>query len=150
MRFIRGGAVRAFRNATANMDTLVTLGTLSAYVFSVLVLTHVISGDVFFDSSAAIITFILIGRYLETRLKLRVSSTMRELARLYPRSARVVRSGVETLVSINEVKPGDIVVVKEGEVIPVDGYVDGGEGYVDEAMMTGEPRPRHKASVTWC
>ncbi|WP_342606892.1 cation-translocating P-type ATPase [Vulcanisaeta distributa] len=143
MRFIRG-AVRAFRNVTANMDTLVTLGTLSAYVFSVLVLTHVISGDVFFDSSAAIITFILIGRYLETRLKLRVGSTMRELARLYPRSARVVRSGIETLVSINEVKPGDIVVVKEGEVIPVDGYVDGGEGYVDEAVMTGEPRPRHK------
>ncbi|GGI85233.1 heavy metal translocating P-type ATPase [Vulcanisaeta souniana] len=143
MRFIRG-AVRAFRNVTANMDTLVTLGTLSAYVFSVLVLTHVIGGDVFFDSSAAIITFILIGRYLETRLKLRVGSTMRELARLYPRSARVVRSGVETLVSINEVKPGDIVVIKEGEVIPVDGYVDGGEGYVDESVMTGEPRPRHK------
>lgn len=150
MRFIRG-AVRAFRNVTANMDTLVTLGTLSAYVFSVLVLTHVIGGDVFFDSSAAIITFILIGRYLETRLKLRVGSTMRELARLYPRSARVVRSGVETLVSINEVKPGDIVVIKEGEVIPVDGYVDGGEGYVDESVMTGgEPRPRHKASATWC
>ncbi|WP_367834520.1 heavy metal translocating P-type ATPase [Vulcanisaeta sp. JCM 16159] len=145
MRFIKG-AVRALRNATANMDTLVTLGTLSAYVFSVLVLAHVIGGNVFFDSSAAIITFVLIGRYLETRLKLRVSSTMRELARLYPRSVRVVRGNVETEVPVNEVKPGDIAIVKEGEVIPVDGYVVGGEGYVDESVMTGEPRPRHRGA----
>ncbi len=146
MRFIKG-AVRALRNAIANMDTLVTLGTLSAYVFSVLVLAHVFGGNVFFDSSAAIITFVLIGRYLETGLKLRVSSTMRELARLYPRSVRVIRGSVETEVPVNEVKPGDIAIVKEGEVIPVDGYVDGGEGYVDESVMTGEPRPRHRGGV---
>mgnify|MGYP001772910810 CR=1 FL=1 len=143
MRFIRG-AIRAFRNAAANMDTLVALGTLSAYVFSILVLTHVMSGDVFFDSSAAIITFILIGRYLETRLKLRVSSTMREITKLYPRSVRVIKDGVETETSVNEVRPGDAVIVKEGEVIPVDGYVDGGEGYVNESVVTGESRPRHK------
>lgn len=105
MRFVRG-AVRAFRNATANMDTLVALGTLSAYIFSVLVLLHVLSGEVFFDSSAAIITFILIGRYLETRLKLKVSSTMRELTRLYPRNARVIMNGVETEVPLTRLGLG--------------------------------------------
>jgi len=142
-RFIKG-AIRAFRNATANMDTLVALGTLSAYVFSILVLINLLPGTTFFDSSAAVITFILIGRYLEVRARLHASSAIRELARLQPRVARVIKGNAEVEASVTEVEPGDLVVVRQGEAIPVDGIVDGGEGYVDESSMSGEYMPVHR------
>lgn len=142
-RFIKG-AVRAFKNATANMDTLVALGTLTAYIFSVLVFVGLLPGITFFDSSAAVITFILVGRYIEVRSRLNASSTIRNLAKLQPRTARVIRGSSEVEVTVDELRPGDLVVIRQGELIPVDGIVSEGEGYVDESSMSGEYMPRHK------
>ncbi|WP_069806779.1 heavy metal translocating P-type ATPase [Vulcanisaeta thermophila] len=144
LRFIRG-AVRAFRNGTANMDTLVTLGTLSAYTFSLLVLAGLLSGGVFFDASAAVITFVLMGKYLEARARLNVGSAVRELMKLQPRVARVISDGVETEVDASELKPGDLVIVREGDTVPADGIVSTGDAHVNESAMTGESRPVRKS-----
>jgi len=140
-RFIKG-AVRAFRNSTANMDTLVALGTLTAYAYSLLYALHLVGGEPFLDSGPAVITLILLGRWLEAKVRLRASSGVRELAKLVPSRARVIADGDEVIMGIGEVKPGHRVMVKAGEGIPVDGIVDEGSGYVDESAMTGEPAPR--------
>ena len=140
-RFIKG-AVRAFRNSTANMDTLVALGTLTAYAYSLLYALHLVGGEPFLDSGPAVITLILLGRWLEAKVRLRASSGVRELAKLVPSRARVIADGGEVVMGIGEVKPGHRVMVKAGEGIPVDGIVDEGSGYVDESAMTGEPAPR--------
>ncbi|MFP3301944.1 MAG: heavy metal translocating P-type ATPase [Caldivirga sp.] len=140
-RFIKG-AVRAFRNSTANMDTLVALGTLTAYAYSLLYALHLVGGEPFLDSGLAVITLILLGRWLEAKVRLRASSGVRELAKLVPSRARVIADSGEVIMGIGEVKPGHRVMVKAGEGIPIDGIVDEGSGYVDESAMTGEPAPR--------
>ena len=140
-RFI-SGAVRAFRNRTANMDTLVTLGTLSAFLYSSY--AALFGGPTFFEASALVITFILAGRYAESLMKLRTGDAVRKLAQLQPPRARVRRSDGWAEVDASEVKPGEIVEVREGERIPVDGYVDEGMGAVDESAFTGEPLPAEK------
>ncbi len=140
-RFI-SGAVRAFRNRTANMDTLVTLGTLSAFLYSSY--AALFGGPTFFETPALVITFILAGRYAESLMKLRTGDAVRKLAQLQPPRARVRRSDGWAEVDASEVKPGEIVEVREGERIPVDGYVDEGMGAVDESAFTGEPLPAEK------
>ena len=142
-RFIKG-AVRAFRNAAANMDTLVALGTLTAYIYSLLYALHMAPGGSFADSVAAIITFILVGRYLEARVRVRASSNISSLASLIPSRARLIEGGQEREVSVNELRPGDRVIVKVGELVPVDGIVDEGKGEVDESAITGEFKPAVK------
>ncbi|MEM4492865.1 MAG: heavy metal translocating P-type ATPase [Pyrobaculum sp.] len=140
-RFI-SGAARAFRNKTANMDTLVTLGTLSAFLYSSYA---VFSGwPTFFEVSAVVITFTLAGRYVEILMKLRTGDAVRKLAQLQPPKARVKRGDEWVEVNASEVKPGEVVEVREGERIPVDGYVDEGAGAVDESAFTGEPLPVEK------
>ena len=140
-RFI-SGAARAFRNRTANMDTLVTLGTLSAFLYSSY--AALFGGPTFFETPALVITFILAGRYAESLMKLRTGDAVRKLAQLQPPRARVRRSDGWAEVDTPEVKPGEIVEVREGERIPVDGYVDEGMGAVDESAFTGEPLPAEK------
>jgi Cu2+-exporting ATPase/Cu+-exporting ATPase len=143
-RFFRG-AYRAFRNLSANMDTLVSLGAGSAYVYSLATTLGLVeSTSVYYDATSMIITFILLGRYLEARMKLRTSDAVRRLASLQPKTARVIRGGAEVEVPIPDVRVGDIVVVKQGERIPVDGVVEEGSGYVDESLVTGESMPVHK------
>ncbi len=139
------GAYRAIRNFSANMDTLVALGAGSAYIYSLAVTLGVIAGEgVYYEATAFIISFILIGRYIEIRVKARTGEVVRKLARLQPEKVRVYRDGAEVEVSIRDVKVGDRVLVKEGERIPVDGVVDKGRGYVDESMITGESEPVFK------
>ena len=136
------GAVRALRNKTANMDTLVALGTGTAYVFSTAVFLGITeSEEVFFEAAAVVIGFILLGRYLEIKMKLRTGEAVRKLMELQSRNAHIIRDGVEMEVPIEEVRVKDTVIIKSGEKIPVDGIIVEGQGYVDESMLTGEPIP---------
>ena len=148
-RFYRG-AWGAFRHGQANMNTLVVMGTSAAYLYSAVatLAPGLFAGGsmahVYFDTSALIVTLILLGRLLEMRAKGRTNEAIRRLAELRARTARVVRGqgpGEEIDVPIEEVVVGDVVVVRPGEKVPVDGRVTSGESAVDEAMITGESIP---------
>ena len=136
------GAWKALRNRSASMDTLVTLGTGSAYIFSLGVMVGLIeSPETYFEASAVVISFVLLGKYLELKMKVHTGEAIRKLMELQAKKAKVIRDGREVEVLIDEVKIKDIVVVKAGEKIPVDGVVIEGHGYVDESMLTGEAIP---------
>jgi cation-transporting ATPase V/Cu+-exporting ATPase len=139
--FLRSGFVRA-RHLSSNMDTLIAIGTLAAFSFSTWELFS--GGDLYFDSAAVIIAFLLLGRYFEARARGRASSALRALLALGAKEARVVRDGVESLVAIEEVVVGDVVRVRPGERVPADGVVIEGGSAVDESMLTGESMPVDK------
>ncbi len=147
-RFYRTGWASA-RHGSPDMNTLVALGTTAAYGYSV-VATFVPgvlppgAVHVYYEAAAAVITLILLGKYLEAVAKGRTSEAIRRLMALRPATARVVRDGVETEVGIEEVAVGDVVRVRPGETVPVDGTVVEGTSYVDESMVTGEPVPVEK------
>ncbi|MCX6000911.1 MAG: heavy metal translocating P-type ATPase, partial [Chloroflexi bacterium] len=140
------GSYKAFRNKRANMDSLVALGTTAAYVYSVLAVVspEKFGEHVYFDTSALIISIILLGRYLESRAKGRTSEAIRKLVGLQARTASVLQDGREVETPIDDVKVDDIVVVRPGEKIAVDGVVFDGESTVDESMLTGEAMPVDK------
>jgi Cu+-exporting ATPase len=149
-RFYRG-AWAALRHGRADMNTLVAVGTSAAYFYSVAaaVAPRVFTSGglepaLYFDTSAVIITLIIFGRMLEARAKGRTSEAIRRLAKLQPKTARIIRDGVASDVSIRDVAPGDIVLVRPGERIPVDGVVTKGRSAVDESMITGESLPVEK------
>ena len=147
-RFYRG-AWAALKHGQANMNTLVIIGTSAAYLYSAVAalapgLFAAGRADVYFDTSALIITLILLGRLLEARAKGRTNEAIKKLAGLQARTARVVRSGEEVDVPVEDVEVGDVVVVRPGEKIPVDGWVLSGESAVDESMITGESIPATK------
>ncbi len=127
------------RNLSANMDTLISLGALAAYGYSIWAL--VADLPVFFEIAGVIITLITLGRALEARARGRASTAVHRLVELGAREARVVRNGVETSVPITEVVPGDLMVVLPGEKIPTDGVIESGESAIDESMLTGESLP---------
>jgi Cu+-exporting ATPase len=133
----------ALRHRSANMNTLIALGTGAAFLYSLAV---TVSGgtEVYYEAAAVIITLILLGRLLEARARARASDAIRRLMDLQPRTARIVRDGEEAEVAIEEVQPGDLVIVRPGERIPVDGSVADGESVVDESMLTGESLPVDK------
>ena len=136
-------ALTALRNRTLNMDVMYAMGTGVAYGASVLgtlgiVLTH---DFMFYDTAIMLASFLILGRYLEARAKGRTSEAIRKLVGLRPRTALVIRDGNETETAIEDVATGDLVIVKPGGKIPVDGEVILGESYVDESMITGEPIP---------
>jgi cation-transporting ATPase V len=137
------GAWRLARHRAANMDTLVAVGTLAAYLYSV---RELLTGgtEVYFEAAVVIIAFISLGRYLEARAKGRAGQAIRALLELGAKQARVVRDGVEVMVPVEEVRPGDVVKVRPGEKIPVDGRVIDGASAVDESMLTGESLPVDK------
>jgi len=143
-RFYKG-AWGALKHGQANMNTLVAMGTSAAYLYSaVATLAPGLMGgraDVYFDTSAVIITLILLGRLLEARAKGRTNEAIKKLAGLRAKTARVVRGGQELDVPVEEVTYGDEVIVRPGEKIPVDGLVLAGESAVDESMITGESIP---------
>jgi Cu+-exporting ATPase len=144
-RFYRG-AWGALKHGQANMNTLVVMGTSAAYLYSaVATLTPQLfaagRADVYFDTSALIITLILLGRLLEARAKGRTNEAIKKLAGLQAKTARVVRDGEEVDVPVEDVEVGDVVIVRPGKKIPVDGRVVSGESAVDESMITGEPIP---------
>lgn len=143
IKFLKPG-VRALLNRSPNMDSLVVLGTYSAYISSLLVMARLLPGESFFEAGAAVMAFVLLGKYTESRMKLRTGEAVRKLVELQPKKARVIRGGREVEVEISEVRVKDEVVVKPGERIPVDGVVKRGHGYVDESVLTGEPMPVEK------
>lgn len=139
------GAYQAIRYArTATADVLITMGTGSAYLFSI-VTTFIIPGPAYFDTAAMIITFITTGTFLKTLATSRASESIRKLVGLQAKTARVIREGGEVDVFIDNVQLGDIVVVRPGERIPVDGNISEGHSTVDESMLTGESLPLSKS-----
>jgi Cu+-exporting ATPase len=140
------GAYRAIRNRRANMDVLIVLGTSAAYIYSLLVtaMPGVFDGEAYFDTAALIISIVLLGRYLEARAKGRTSEAIKKLMGLRPKTATVIVDDREVEVPIEDVEPGQIVVVRPGEKIPVDGLVIDGASAVDESMLTGESMPVDK------
>ena len=139
--FLRGAAIRA-RRATANMDTLVALGTVTAYLFSTVELF--VGGPLYFESAALIIAFIGLGRYMESRAKLRAGNALRSLLELGAKRARAVRGGIDVLIPVDHVIVGDVLRIRPGEKIPTDSEVIGGASAVDESMLTGESVPVDK------
>jgi len=137
------GAWSALRHRSANMNTLIALGTGAAFLYSIYA---TVSGgrEVYFEATAAIIALILVGRTLEARARGKASEAIRRLMDLQPATARMVRDGAEVEVPLAEVHPGDLIVVRPGERIPVDGAVLEGESAVDESMLTGESIPVEK------
>ena len=137
------GAWTALRHRSANMNTLLALGTGAAFLYS-LAVTLRGGHEVYYEAAAVIITLILLGRVLEARARGRASDAIGRLRELQPKTARIERGGAELDVPIEQVRVGDIVVVRPGEKIPVDGAVLAGESAVDESMLTGESMPADK------
>jgi Cu+-exporting ATPase len=147
------GAIKALRHKAADMNTLIAVGTSAAYFYSVATIVFPeffmaaglgMDGEMlpmYFDTSAAIITLILLGRYLEARARSHTSDAIRRLINLAPRTARVIRDGVELDLAVADVRVGDLVRVRPGETIAVDGVVTDGASGVDESMITGESLP---------
>ncbi|MDA1905631.1 heavy metal translocating P-type ATPase [Bacillus cereus] len=143
------GAYKALRNKSANMDVLVALGTSAAYFYSVYLSIQSIGSsehmtDLYFETSAVLITLIILGKLFEAKAKGRSSEAIKKLMGLQAKTATVVRDGTEMKILIEEVVAGDIVYVKPGEKIPVDGEIIEGKSAIDESMLTGESIPVDK------
>jgi len=138
------GAFKAIRNRSANMDVLIALGSSVAYFYSWPVMLGLLDGHVYFETAAVIITLIRLGKFLEARAKGRTSEAIKKLMGLQARTARIVRDGIEQEVPVDDVRVGDVVLVRPGEKIPVDGVVIDGRSTVDESMLTGESLPVEK------
>ncbi len=158
VQFIAGkrfyeGAIPGLRKLHFNMDSLIAIGTSAAYFYSlaVTILTFIkgeMVGEVFFETAALLITFVLLGKYLEAKTKARTGEAIKKLMELGAKKARIVKSlndlNSVKEIPIEEVKKGDILLVKPGEKIPVDGEIVKGESFVDESMVTGESMPAEK------
>ena len=145
------GGYKSLRNGSANMDVLVAMGSSVAYFYSIAVVlaqtfwgSNAVGDHVYFETSAVIITLIVLGKLLEARAKGRTSEAIKQLIGLQAKTARVIRNEAEVDIPIAEVVRGDIVLVRPGEKIPVDGVVVDGRSAVDESMLTGESLPVNK------
>lgn len=141
-----GAAWRALLARSGNMDQLVALGTSAAYFFSLYMLLVPEAGDghLYFEAAAVIITLVRVGKWLEARAKRATAGAIRALVRLRPDRARVLREGQEVDVAADQVVPGDILVVRPGERLPVDGVVEQGQSQFDESLLTGESMPQDR------
>ncbi len=145
------GFYRFLRYGKANMDTLIGIGTTAAflYSFAVTALEETLSPFInveyqYYDVTIVVITFIALGKYLEARSKIKTGDAIEKLLNLQAKTALVIRDGKEVEISVNEVKHGDLLIVKPGAKIPVDGVITDGSSFVDESMVTGEPMPAQK------
>jgi Cu2+-exporting ATPase/Cu+-exporting ATPase len=145
------GVTRFIRHGVANMDTLIGLGTLTAYIYSILLTLIPFLGILlkvpeytYFDVTVVVIGFITLGKYLEARSKRKTGDAIEKLLNLQAKTALVIRDGKEIEISVNDVKHDDLIIVKPGSKIPVDGVITEGSSFVDESMVTGEPMPVHK------
>jgi Cu+-exporting ATPase len=140
-------ALKLAQNRGANMDTLIALGAGAAYLYSLPGLlpsrrTHFL----YFEAAASIVAFVLLGRYLEEKAKGKAGEAIRQLIELQPATATLLRDGVEVVVDVESIEPGDLLLVRPGERIPTDGEVVSGNSVVDESMLTGESIPVSKAA----
>jgi Cu+-exporting ATPase len=140
------GAYKSLRNRSANMDVLIAMGSSTAYFYSILIMVGLLPGHVYFETAAVIITLIKVGKFLEARAKGRTSEAIKKLMGLQAKTAHVVRNGHELEIPVEEVQTGDLVNVRPGEKIPVDGVVVDGRSTVDESMLTGESLPVEKST----
>lgn len=140
LRFYKN-AYAALRSGGSNMDVLVALGTSAAYLYSIYNISVGKTYDLYFETSATIITLILLGKYFEAVAKDKTAESIRALSDLQPRIARVIRDGVEVDIPVEDVKLGDIIFIRSGEKIPVDGEIVEGYALLDESMLTGESIP---------
>ena len=145
------GFYRFLRYGKANMDTLIGIGTVAAFLYSFAVtafedvLRPFINVDyTYYDVTIVVITFIAIGKYLEARSKIKTGDAIEKLLNLQAKTALVVRDGKEVKIPVNEVKHGDLVIMKPGTKVPVDGVITEGDSFIDESMVTGEPMPAKK------
>ncbi|MDD5433607.1 MAG: HAD-IC family P-type ATPase, partial [Candidatus Pacebacteria bacterium] len=141
--------VRGILRLKPNMDSLIFLGTFTAFVYSVvlgvvLLLGKQINSPIYFESAALVLVFISLGKYLEGITKGKTSQAVKKLIGLTPKETLVIKNGQEIKTLISQVQINDIILVKPGEKIPVDGVVVEGSSFVDEAMITGEPIPKSK------
>lgn len=146
------GFYRFLRYGKANMDTLIGMGTLTAFLYSFAVsafadlLRPFINVDYqYYDVTIVVITFITLGKYLEANSKIKTGNAIEKLLNLQTKTALVIRYGKEIEISVNDVKHGDLIIVKPGAKIPVDGIITDGGSFIDESMVTGEPMPVQKA-----
>ncbi|MGA2263933.1 MAG: heavy metal translocating P-type ATPase, partial [Acidobacteriota bacterium] len=145
------GAYKALRNKSGNMDVLIAMGSSVAYGYSLVVLlrdsfTGNMTGHLYFETSAVIVTLIVVGKFLEARAKGRTSDAIKRLMGLQAKTARVVRGGELHEIRAEDVRVGDVILVRPGEKFPVDGVVIAGRSSVDESMLTGESMPVEKRS----
>ena len=145
------GFYRFLRYGKANMDTLIGIGTVAAflYSFSVSAFEDVLRPFInveyqYYDVTIVVITFIALGKYLEARSKIKTGDAIEKLLNLQAKTALVLRDGKEVEISVNDVKHGDLIIVKPGAKIPVDGVITEGGSFIDESMVTGEPMPAQK------
>jgi Cu2+-exporting ATPase/Cu+-exporting ATPase len=145
------GFYRFLRYGKANMDTLIGIGTVSAFIYSFAVTAFedllkpfVNVNNTYYDVTIVVITFIAIGKYLEARSKIKTGDAIEKLLNMQAKTALVIRDGKEIEISVNDVMHGDLIVVKPGSKIPVDGVITEGSSYIDESMVTGEPMPVQK------
>jgi Cu2+-exporting ATPase/Cu+-exporting ATPase len=145
------GFYRFLRYGKANMDTLIGIGTVSAFLYSFVVTAFedVLSPFInveyqYYDVTIVVITFIALGKYLEARSKIKTGDAIEKLLNLQAKTALVIRDGKEVEISVNDVKHGDHIIVKPGAKIPVDGVIIEGSSFIDESMVTGEPMPAQK------
>jgi Cu+-exporting ATPase len=134
------GTWKSLKQRSAGMDTLIAMGSSAAYFYS-LAATFLIEGHVYYETAALIITLIVLGKYLEAKAKGRTSEALKRLMGLRAKTARVIRDGIEADLPVEEVQVGDVVVIRPGEKIAVDGVVTEGRSAVDESMITGESLP---------
>src|SRR3989344_4883033 len=145
------GFYRFLRHGKANMDTLIGIGTVAAYLYSFTVTAFedvlrpfINVGETYYDVTIIVIAFIALGKYLEAQSKLKTGDAIEKLLNLQAKTALVVKDGREIEIPAGEVKHGDLIIVKPGAKIPVDGVITEGESFVDESMVTGEPMPAQK------
>ncbi len=145
------GFYRFLRYGKANMDTLIGIGTVAAFLYSFAVSafedvlkTFINVEYQYYDVTIVVITFIALGKYLEARSKIKTGDAIEKLLNLQAKTALVVRDGKEVEISVNDVKHGDLIIVKPGAKIPVDGVITEGSSFIDESMVTGEPMPAQK------
>ncbi len=145
------GFYRFLRFGKANMDTLIGIGTVAAFLYSFAVTAFeevlrpfINVGYQYYDVTIVVITFIALGKYLEARSKIKTGDAIEKLLNLQAKTALVVRDGKEVVIPVNDVKHGDLVIIKPGAKIPVDGLITEGVSFIDESMVTGEPMPVQK------
>ena len=154
-RRIYAGAWKTTLHGTADMNTLVALGTGAAFLYSLAVTidpgffeARAVTPDVYYEAAILILAFVTAGRAMEERAKHQTAGALRKLIRLQPSTATVLRDGVESTIPIASMKRGEVVLVRPGERIPVDGEIVDGSSYIDESMLTGEPEPSRRKSAT--